>query len=91
MPGNRKKVHWGEDESLKRPRILALASSGEEKRRSIEMCIMRMRHDAMSGCAGYNQNKIAKLPRTSLTDNGHQNPACLEICPFRKYSVTPHD
>ena len=31
----------------------ALASSGEEKRRSIEnydeMCMMRMRHDAMSG------------------------------------------
>ena len=32
MPGNRKKVHWGEEESLKRPRISALASSGEEKR-----------------------------------------------------------
>ena len=30
----------------------ALASSGEEKRRSIEMCMMRMHHDAMSGCAG---------------------------------------
>ena len=39
MPGNRKKVHWawGEEESLKRPRISALAPSGEEKRRSIEM------------------------------------------------------
>ena len=52
MPGNRKKVHWGEEESLKIPRISALASSGEEKRRSIEMCMMRLRHDAMSGCAG---------------------------------------
>ena len=30
----------------------ALASSGEEKGPSIEMCMMRMRHDAMSGCAG---------------------------------------
>ena len=42
MPGNRKKVHWGEEgqeESLKRPRISALASSGEEKRRSIEMIV----------------------------------------------------
>ena len=39
MPGNRKKVRWGEDESLKRPRIAALASSGEEKRRSIEMIV----------------------------------------------------
>ena len=28
------------------------ASSGEEKRRSIEIMMMRMRHDAMSGCAG---------------------------------------
>ena len=26
--------------------------SGKEKRRSTEMCMMRMRHDAMSGCAG---------------------------------------
>ena len=39
MPGNRKKVHWGEEESLKRPRISALASSGEEKRRSIEVIV----------------------------------------------------
>ena len=39
MPGNRKKVHWGEEESLKRARISALASSGEEKRRSIEMIV----------------------------------------------------
>ena len=39
MPGNRKKVHWGEDESLKRPRISALVSRGEEKRRSIEMIV----------------------------------------------------
>ena len=39
VPGNRKKVHWGEEESLKRPRILALGSSGEEKRRSIEMIV----------------------------------------------------
>ena len=39
VPGNRKKVHWGEEESLKRPRISALASSGEEKRRSIEMIV----------------------------------------------------
>ena len=39
MPGDRKKVHWGEEESLKRPRISALASSGEEKRRSIEMIV----------------------------------------------------
>ena len=39
VPGNRKKVHWGKEESLKRPRISALASSGEEKRRSIEMIV----------------------------------------------------
>ena len=39
MPGNRKKIHWGEEESLKRPRILALASSGDEERRSIEMTV----------------------------------------------------
>ena len=39
MPGNRKKGHWSEDESLKRPRTSALASSGEEKRRSIEMIV----------------------------------------------------
>ena len=39
VPGNRKRVHWGEEESLKRPRISALASSGEEKRRSIEMIV----------------------------------------------------
>ena len=39
MPGNRKKVHRGEEESLKRPRISGLASSGEEKRRSIEMIV----------------------------------------------------
>ena len=39
MPGNRKKVHWGEEESLMRPRISALASSDEEKRRSIEMIV----------------------------------------------------
>ena len=30
----------------------ALVSNGEEKRPSIEMCMMRMRHDAMSGCTG---------------------------------------
>ena len=52
VPGNRKKVHWGEEESLKRPRISGLASRGEEKRRSIDIMMMRMRHDAMSGCAG---------------------------------------
>ena len=28
MSGNRKKVHWGEEESLKRPRISDLAPSG---------------------------------------------------------------
>ena len=39
MPGNRKKVDWGEEESLKRPRISALASSGAEKRRSTEMIV----------------------------------------------------
>ena len=35
----RKSTAWGEEESLKRPRISALASSGEEKRRSIEMIV----------------------------------------------------
>ena len=39
VPGNRKKVYWGEEEILKWPRISALASSGEEKRRSIEMIL----------------------------------------------------
>ena len=57
VPGNRKKVHWGEEESLKRRRIsaLQLASSGEQKKsvgRSKWLCMMRMRHDAMSGCSG---------------------------------------
>ena len=42
MPGNRKKVHWGEEESLKRPRISALASSGEEERPSIEMIVFEL-------------------------------------------------
>ena len=49
-----KEVHWGEKKASRdlgyRP--WRVASSGEEKRRSIEMCKMRMRHDAMSGCAG---------------------------------------
>ena len=41
MPGNRKKVHWREEESLESRdlAISALASSGEEKRRSIEMIV----------------------------------------------------
>ena len=40
VPGNRKKFHWGEEAwSLKRPRISALASSGEENRPSIEMTV----------------------------------------------------
>ena len=53
VPGNREKVHWGEGESLKRPRISALASSGEEKRRSIEVIVYYAYaswRDA--GCAG---------------------------------------
>ena len=54
MPGNRKKSTAVKKKASRdlgyRP--WRVASSGEEKRRSIEMCKMRMCHDAMSGCAG---------------------------------------
>ena len=45
MPGNRKKVHWHEEES---PRI----DPSVEWRVRRSKCKMLMRHDAMSGCAG---------------------------------------
>ena len=60
VPGNRKKVRWREEESLKRSRI----GPGEGQRPSIEMCMMRMRHDLRCQVAQGNQNKMAKLPRS---------------------------
>ena len=47
----------------------ALVSNGKEKRPSMEMCMMRMRHDEMSGCAGnpkQNGETAANLLQASL-------------------------
>ena len=57
VSGNRKKAHWGEEESLKRPRISALGSSGEEKRRSIEMIV----YDA---CASWRDVRLRRVTKT---------------------------
>ena len=56
VPGNRKKVHWGEEESLKWPRISALGSSGEEKRRSIEMIV----HDTYASWRDVRLRRVTK-------------------------------
>ena len=66
VPGNRKKVHWGEEESLKRPRISALATVAKKSvgRSNSWRCVC-----VMTRCqvAQGNPNKMAKLPRTSLS------------------------
>ena len=51
MPGNRKKS-TGVKKKASRDLGLAVASSGEEKSPLIIMCMIRMRHDAISGCSG---------------------------------------
>ena len=56
VPGNRKKVHWGEEESLNFSRDLGYRPWRRVAKKSVGrskwLCMMRMRHDAMSGCAG---------------------------------------